>query len=97
MTVKPYGMKDADKVEHLFDPKKPVRICFYGVEGIGWGMGFSQTIRGEERGHVFGGLFVPEIEPVEWKGGNIAFGEATHKRFAEAFSEVYGVEPVIER
>lgn len=93
MTVKPHGMQDSVKHEKLFDPQKPVKICFWLMDEVGWAMGFSQMVK---EGDFFGGLFCPEIPPVEWDCGNIKFGDATRERFSDAFMQVYRVKPSIQ-
>lgn len=94
MIVKPFGMQDSAKHESLFDPRKPVRICYYGIDGFGMAMGFSQMIA---RGKFFGGVFCnPKVRVVEWLVADVAFGEKTRQMFVECFKKVYGDEPVIE-
>lgn len=94
MIVKPFGMQDSDKHESLFDPHKPVRICFWGIDRFGFAMGFSQMVG---RGKFFGGVFHNrKVRPIEWYGGNIIFGNPTRQKFIKCFKKVYGIDPVME-
>lgn len=101
-TVKPYGMLGAVENEASFDPSKPVKPCYWGVDGFGFALGFTQMIQAPDDGRQvksrwFGGMFVPRMSPARWKHGNIDFDHpATLRQFAHAFERAYGVQPVIE-
>jgi hypothetical protein len=99
MIALPIGTTDADKNWALFDPTKIVRPCYWGVEGFGWALGFTQTHETDRlSNHIFlGAYFKPRISPVEWTGGNVMFGDKTRDRFIKAFRLTYGVNPVLEQ
>jgi hypothetical protein len=43
----------------------------------------------------YNGVFSPLIRPLEWKDGDIFFGEKTEKKFIEAFKKVTGQTPTL--
>jgi hypothetical protein len=76
----------------VFDATKPVHLTFFGVDGKGFIMGFMQKT---PNGGFYSGVFSPLIRPLEWKDGNIFFGEKTEAKFIKAFEKATGQTPTL--
>jgi hypothetical protein len=92
MKAIPYGTIDCKKLAPLFKPRRhQVSMVYYLVRLKGFQMGFTTHCGVHKK--VVGFRFSPPVGPIEWKAGNIDFGDKTLRRFEEVFEKVYGVKP----
>ena len=97
VSIKPYGTTDCDRLASYFDPRKPVSICYFGVDKFGFALGLTQALgKIEGEFQFFGAIFLPEVRVVEWSGGEIVFGDTTKTEFVRLFREALGVDPLVE-
>src|ERR1035437_165634 len=95
--IKPYGTRDCEKHLSWFDPKKPVRMCYYSVNKFGMALGFKQARRVNKMGwQFFSAIFMPKIDVIEYDHGGCGFGAKTIEKFQALWDRIYGIPANIE-